>query len=54
MAIKMPTAKNVEQFIAAAPDARKQPSERKGVTRGRREQITGFNTSTCGHAEKRI
>lgn len=36
MAIKMPTAKGVDQFIAAAPDAGTKPV----VTRGRREQIT--------------
>ena len=40
MAIKMPTVKGVDQFIAAAPDAGTKPVERKGVTRGRREQIT--------------
>ncbi len=40
MAIKMPSAKQVDLFIAAAPDASKQPTERKGVTRGRGEQIT--------------
>lgn len=39
MAIKMPAAKRVENFIAAAPDATAS-SARKGVTRGRREQIT--------------
>jgi len=39
MAIKMPKAKQAEKFIAAAPDAAA-VNERKGVARGRREQIT--------------
>jgi len=40
MAIKMPSEKVVDKFIASAPDAGTKPAERKGVTRGRREQIT--------------
>lgn len=39
MAIKMPKKDQAEKFIAAAPDAAA-TSERKGVVRGRREQIT--------------
>ncbi len=39
MAIKMPKQNQAEKFIAAAPDAAANP-ERKGVVRGRREQIT--------------
>ena len=40
MAIKMPKQNQAEKFIAAAPDATAVTVERKGVTRGRREQIT--------------
>lgn len=39
MAIKMPKQNQADKFIAAAPDAAANP-ERKGVVRGRREQIT--------------
>ena len=40
MTIKMPKANQAEKFIASAPDAAAPVIERKGVTRGRREQIT--------------
>lgn len=40
MTIKMPKTNQAEKFIASAPDAVAPMVERKGVTRGRREQIT--------------
>ena len=40
MAIKMPKTNEADKFIASAPDAAAPMAERKGVTRGRREQIT--------------
>ena len=40
MAIKMPKSSAAEKFIAAAPDAAGVVTIRKGVPRGKREQIT--------------